>query len=42
MTIELEGFVCLWQENLVVNGEDFFTGGKLLVDSENYTVLIKH
>lgn len=42
MTIELEGFVCPWQENLVVNGEDFFTGGKLLVDSENYAVLIKH
>lgn len=34
LTIELEGFVCLWQENLGVNGEDFFTGGKLLVDSE--------
>lgn len=42
LTMELQGFVCLWQENLVVNGENFFTGGKLLVDSENYTVLIKH
>ena len=42
LTMELQGFVCLRQENQVVNGENFFTGGKLLVDSENYIVLIKH
>lgn len=42
LTTKLQGLVCLWKEYIIVNKESFSTGGKLLVDSENHTVLIKH
>lgn len=39
LTTKLQDLVYLWREYRIVNKKDFSTGEKLLVDSENHTVL---